>query len=57
MRPMPTIPQPLSRNIQVPVTEDAYRRIKMEGARRDIPMGRVISNLAEEHLPEPEIAA
>jgi hypothetical protein len=50
MQPMQTLPQPLARNLQVAVTEDAYRRLKVQAAKDDSSMGRVISELAETHL-------
>lgn len=37
----------------MPVTEDAHARLRLEAARLDTSMGRVISNLAEAHLPKP----
>ncbi len=60
MQPMETLPQqlePLSRGFQVSVTEDAARRIKVEAAKRNSSPGRVISELAAEHLPSVEDAA
>lgn len=53
MQPMETVSQqePLSRNLQVSVTEDAAQRIKVEAAKRNTSPGRVISKLAAEHLP------
>jgi hypothetical protein len=51
MQPMETLPQPLSRNLQVSVTEEAAQRIKVEAAKRDTSPGRIISELAAKHLP------
>jgi hypothetical protein len=35
-----------TRLIQVKLTEDAYRRIKVAAAKKDVPPGQIISELA-----------
>lgn len=51
MQPMETVAQPLSRSLQVNVTEDAFLRMKLEAARRKTSMGKLISELISEQLP------
>jgi hypothetical protein len=51
MQPMETVAQPLSRSLQVNVTEDAFLRMKLEAARRKTSMGKLISELIAEQLP------
>lgn len=38
------------------LTEDAARRVRVEAAKRHVPMGRVISELAIKNLPHVEAA-
>jgi len=43
--------QPLVKNLQVRLTKDAHRRIKIAAAANETPPGRLLSDLVEKHLP------
>jgi hypothetical protein len=47
----------LDKRLQVLITSDAYRRIKMAAAKEDLTLGQVVTWLAEMHLPSVEAAA
>jgi hypothetical protein len=65
---MPTLPQandkktrqeapPLVKRVQLLLTEDAFLRLKVEAARRQVAPGRVVSDVAVQNLPAVEVAA
>lgn len=43
--------QPLTRRVTVHLTDEASRRLRVRAALRDIPMGRIVSELVMENLP------
>ena len=51
--PLDTVTQqkPDQRRLQLFVSPEAHARIRVEAARRDIPPGELVSDLALRHLP------